>query len=277
MWFSLYDMSPTVRAERRAVYCHNPSPFYTASLREMQMDKGFALFTLFYKYLYAINIRRNQFVVVQQDWIRQRFTRLFHLPESRVIVAHPDISSLPATVIHLPATPFRFVYPALPRVFKNMEVIVEAVELLKQQTTTPFEVVLTIDGTENPYARYVQTLAAKFPEIKLIGLQNKAGMEQLYQTASCLLFPSKLETWGLPITEAKQYRLPMLVSDLPYAKETVGNYEAVSFFTPGDAAILSKLMMQVLHNHLTFDGNRAKQPAQPFSESWQQTFDRLLA
>ena len=31
LWLSMHDMTPNVTAEVRAVYCHNPSPFYRLS------------------------------------------------------------------------------------------------------------------------------------------------------------------------------------------------------------------------------------------------------
>ena len=62
-----------------------------------------------------------------------------------------------------------------------------------------------------------------------------------YAKADCLLFPSKLETWGIPISEFQQTGKPMLVIDLPYAHETVGSYHAVSFFPPGDPQVFSRM------------------------------------
>ncbi len=277
LWFSLYDMTPSVVAERRAVYCHNPSPFYKTNRRERLFDKGFTLFTLFYKHLYAINIHKNNFVVVQQEWIRKRFIQMFQLPAGKIIVAHPEMSLKPAAVAEVKrASIVRFIYPALPRVFKNFEVIIEATAILNKTTTLPFEVLLTLSGTENKYAQYIRQLAEKAEGIKLIGLQNSEQMTSLYQSASCLLFPSKLETWGLPITEAKQYNLPILVSNLPYARETVGDYNDVCFFSPGDASHLAQLMKEVVHNQIIYDGNQKTNSSAPFTESWQQTFDILL-
>jgi hypothetical protein len=62
LWLSLHDMTPNVCAKRLAVYCHNASAFYNLSLQEASLDVRFTLFNLFYKYLYLINIKKNDFI-----------------------------------------------------------------------------------------------------------------------------------------------------------------------------------------------------------------------
>ncbi len=278
LWFSLYDMSPSVKAERRAVYCHNPAPFYRMNKRERRLDKIYVITTSLYKHLYAVNIQKNNYIVVQQEWIRQKFIAMFSLPAGRIIVAHPEAAiKQEHHILSSSGNKICFLFPALPRIFKNFEVIINAVLLIKKQMQTCYEVVFTISGNENKYATHVSSLSASLPEIKLIGLQSKEDMNHLYARSSCLLFPSKLETWGLPITEAKEFHLPILVADLPYAKETVGDYAAVSFFKPDDAETLAGLMIKFINKEIRFDGNKLKNPAEPFSESWRETFGLLLS
>jgi hypothetical protein len=57
LWFAMHDMTPVLRANTKAVYCHNPSPFYPFSLKEGLLDWKFALFTLLYDL--ALRIRTS--------------------------------------------------------------------------------------------------------------------------------------------------------------------------------------------------------------------------
>lgn len=62
LWLSLHDMSPIVTAERKAVYCHNSTPFYHVKLNQIRYSYKLYLFSVFYKYIYRINIKSNTYV-----------------------------------------------------------------------------------------------------------------------------------------------------------------------------------------------------------------------
>jgi len=257
IWLSMHDITPNVHSKLLFTYCHNPAPFYKFQWKDFSYDKTFALFTLFYKYLYKINIQKNDFVFVQQNWIKEAFRKMFKL--SNVIVAKPnitiDISNTDSKLaISLPT----FIYPAFPRVFKNFEVICRAVEHLETTTDTVFKIILTIDGTENSYALDIVNKYKHLQSIHFTGLLTRNEIFKQYNLSSMLIFPSKLETWGLPISEYKAYNKPMLIADLPYAKETVGNYDKVNFFDPDDYQLLAMFMQQHIDKTLKFQGNLYK-------------------
>jgi glycosyltransferase involved in cell wall biosynthesis len=277
IWLSIHDITAWVNAPRQAVYCHNPAPFYKITLREAWLEPTLLLFNLFYRYLYGIGIRRNTYVIVQQEWLRQEFKRLYTV--RNVIVAHP--------VVHAEQnrTPgeknsgekFVFFYPALPRVFKNFELVCEAVKHLNQAGISGFEVRLTLDGSENRYAAYLIERYANTDGIKFIGRQNKTEMISQYDESDCVLFPSRLETWGLPITEAKALGKPLLITDLPYAHETMGTYDKVSFIDPFNAAGLANNMKSIMAGTFTFSGAVAASPKAPFVRDWRELLLLLTA
>lgn len=269
VWLSLHDISPRVKAPRQVVYCHNPSPFYQASLREAFWEPKFFLFTLLYRWLYRLNIHANDLIVVQQDWIREAFKHMYGV--SRVVVAHPVVNQVPKLDrMTLPEQPGIFLYPALPRVFKNFEVLCEAAQILQRRLGDVFEVRLTLSGKESRYAAYLKRRFADSSVIRFIGLQNKEQMVQQYQEASVVVFPSRLETWGLPISEAKSWDKPLLVADLPYAHETVGAYNRVSFFDPLNPNQLAYLMEAHLREGLHPSPHEQPPISQPFAANWEE-------
>jgi glycosyltransferase involved in cell wall biosynthesis len=97
-----------------------------------------------------------------------------------------------------------------------------------------------------------------------------------YQRADCLIFPSKLETWGMPLTEFKSTGKPILAIDLPYAHETVGEYGQAAFFPPGGDIQLAAMMRAAVNHGRVFGPVRADQIAQPFAENWQELWKMLL-
>lgn len=280
LWLSLHDISPSVTAERKAVYCHNPSPFYNLPLEEAKQDLKFTLFNKFYSYLYKINIRQNSFVIVQQEWLRSAFKKRFSI--SNIIVAHPEGKMAEESYPEESGKQCvkkitTFFYPALPRIFKNFEIIGEAVRRLSEKGIGGFQVLFTIEGNENKYAEGVFTSYGKLEEIKFIGLQSKKDVSVLYQKSDCVIFPSKLETWGLPISEAKYFKKPILLIDLPYARETVGDYDLVKFFEPENGEQLALFMESVIKNKMSYEVTERKIPIQPFASSWQGLFKIMLS
>ncbi len=274
LWFSLHDMTPNVKADIRAVYCHNSSPFYKLRLNQVLLDPTFALFNILYHYIYKINIKKNNYVIVQQDWLRTMFKKLYKL--NSVIVAYPNIQVVQVEPAIKCTEKYQFFYPTLPRFFKNIEVIVDAVKILNKQHAIDFEVVITIDGTENKYARHIAEYSSNVENINFIGRVSRNKVFELYGQSDCLIFPSKLETWGLPISEFKQFNKPMLVADLPYAHETVGDYQLVSFFEVDDSSALADQMQSLMNGDIRFTGNKSHQPTYPFTQSWNELFKFLL-
>lgn len=277
LWFAMHDMTPNVRADVRAVYCHNPSPFYRFSCHDALLDWKFGLFSLLYRFLYRINIRSNDFVVVQQDWLRREFLSRYGV--HKVVVAHPSVHQIPmreAVVQGDLSRPYRFFYPAYPRVFKNMEQILQASRRLEEGGFDRFEVWLTMDGTETRYAAKMREEYADLTTVHWIGLKPRAEVFRLYEEADCLLFPSKLETWGMPITEFKTTGKPILVADLSYVHETVGEYQKVAFFVTGDDVMLATMMKQAANGLEVFSSHSARQIAEPFSRNWEDLWKILL-
>jgi glycosyltransferase involved in cell wall biosynthesis len=275
LWLSLHDTSPNVSAGRTAVYCHNPAAFYRLRLKDAWLEPRFAMFALAYGLLYSINLRSNRFVIVQQDWIRREFETRYGI--GNVIVAHPDAGDAPASPMPLQKSNRTvFFYPALPRVFKNFEVIGGAVERLRAAGLRDFEVRITIDGRENAYARSVAQALGSLPEIRFIGRQTREAVYAQYREASCLLFPSRLETWGLPITEFKSLDRPILVADCRYAAETVGAYGNAAYFGPDDPDRLAELMRSVIEDRFQAEIRPYAPPAGPYAKNWAELFGILL-
>lgn len=267
LWLSLHDITPRVQARRQVVYCHNPAPFYHVTWREAVLEPKLLLFNWFYKYLYRINLYRNHVVVVQQEWLRSAFYRLSRHPN--IVVAHPaqqKLFHMPSIEAHSGKTVF--LYPALPRVFKNIEVLCQAAVLLPESVRAVIEIRLTIDGTENRYARKLVQRFGGVKALRFMGRQSRDDMAAHYAQCNTVLFPSKLETWGLPITEAKAFGKSLLVADLPYAHETVGTYAPVSFLPPNDAAVWAKAIEALAAGKWVHLGNIESTPAPPYSPDW---------
>jgi hypothetical protein len=280
MWLSLHDITPNVIANKRIVYCHNATPFYKFRVKDIRFDLKFVLFVLFYKYLYKINIRKNDAIIVQQDWTRESFSEMYSYPKEKIIVSYPidNYVRKPHTShVDVVDNSINFFFPAIARVFKNFEVICKAVEILEKEGVCNYSVIFTIDGTENKYSKWIYSKYNHLKTISFIGRLDKETVNKYYENCSCLLFPSRLESWGLPISEFSKYDRPMIISDLKYAHETASNSRFVAYFNPNDPIELASLMKKVIYNDTSsFINVGMKKINKPFFKTWNDLFTYLL-
>ena len=245
-WLSMHDTTPRVEARHQEVYCHTSFPFLQWTLRDLFMAPKIPLFAMFTRFASRITIRRNDFLIVQQEWFRDGLSSITGFPKNRIRVIPPKVSIAgitPETIC--PNVPM-FLYVSTPDCHKNFETLCEATRLLEDEVGTGrFQVVLTIAGSENRYARWIKRRWGDVSSIEFAGLMPKERLFGYYKAACCFVFPSRVETWGLPITE---YMLlnggRMLLADLPYAHET--SREKGEFFPVTNAQRLKDLMYESL-------------------------------
>ena len=276
LWFSLHDTTPRVKARHQAVYCHTAFPFMKATRQDWKMDKKIVLFSLFTRFAYRMNVRRNRYLVVQQDCMRSALSALLSFPRQRIIVAPPSFR-LP-TIQGAPGETPTFLYPGTPDCHKNFETLCEAARLLEERVgKNRFKVLITVQGDENRYARWLKEGWGDVSALDFRGLMPRDELARAYGEASCLVFPSRCETWGLPISEFLPTGKPMLLADLPYAHETASGASHVQFFPPTDAQALAAAMQAVVEGQSgLFNPVAPALPAAPLAPDWESLFALLL-
>ncbi|PRD48218.1 glycosyltransferase [Sphingobacterium haloxyli] len=278
LWFSLHDTTPNVMAERRAVYCHNPFPFYNWGWRDVCLAPQFVMFALFSKYYYQKNIDKNYKVIVQQQWLKNEFYRLFGLSKDKLVVSLPNVPEQKEFAGGEQLNDeYHFVYAASPNTHKNFECLCQAADILKRKGIRGFKVFITVKGTENKYARWLYRKWGKStPAIQWIGFQSRETLFRYYTESHCLVFPSKAETWGLPISEFSAWNKPMLLADMPYAKETAAGNKQVAFFDADNPLALAEQMQKLIQGDGSFLHTVRQQAYdEQVTNSWDELFSIL--
>ena len=278
LWLSLHDTTPRVEAKHIAVYCHNPFPFFSWKWQHLFLNYKIVCFALFSRWIYRINIHKNDYVIVQQDWLRNSFVKMFDLDSHRLIVAPPSANHLSIEEQQTFDGIYRFIYPAYPDVHKNMECLCKATQLLEKEVGKGrFEVLLTVDKDYNAYSHWLFKKWGHVASLKFCGFMSKSRLYEFYAASDCLVFPSKVETWGLPISEFAVTHRPMLLSDLPYAHETAQQSKQTAFFPPDAPAVLMQLMKKCLEGDTAFLNEiDRKEIACPYARDWNQLLNLLI-
>lgn len=271
LWLSLQDSTPRVKATVRAVYFHNPLLIKPKNLRLWRFQFRLEVLRLLYKYIYTKGIRRNDFVIAQQESIANYLWRSYHLNKEKIRVFPPTAYLMKSVKNHevgiesrtlhsnsRDEQPYTFIYPATAFYYKNHNLLLNACRLLSKQGLK-FQVWLTVDGSENKYIKKLVAAAQKeLPQIQFLGFINREDLFGYYAQADCMVFPSLLESWGLPLTEFAAYGKPVLCADLAYGRSTMSaiNYPSVAYFDPADAQALATKMADAIQGKLVFNSEQ---------------------
>lgn len=191
-------------------------------------ERLFWMYKNIYPFFIRMYLNRIKKIIVQTEWIKRQFSQKFNYNLKNIIVVKPNIN-LPDTskIKMIPKEKFRIFYPATPLIYKNHEIIIKALGELKKEKkdlANDLECIFTFSEKEN---ERIDRLIKKYDVEDIIKLVGKIPYErvlQYYKSSDLMLFPSKLETLGLPLMEAKHFNLNILAIDLPYSREVIGDY-----------------------------------------------------
>ncbi|WP_294707343.1 glycosyltransferase [uncultured Fusobacterium sp.] len=209
----------------------------------------------FYQNIYPFFIRqylnRITKIIVQTNWIKEKFSKKFNYSLSDIIVEKPvlEIFNIEAIEI-IPKTKFRIFYPATPFIYKNHKLIIESLKKLKEENLeleSKLECIFTFSRGENAE---IDKLIKKYSLENIIQLVGKISYEKVleyYKNSDLLIFPSYIETLGLPLIEAKKFNLNILAVDLPYSREAIGSYKNVKYFKSFDLIRIYDYLTENIH------------------------------
>ena len=278
LWLSLHDTTPRVKAEKQAVYCQTAFPFLHWNWQDLRFDYKIVLFALFTKFAYRVNMKRNFMFIVQAKWLRIDFSHLFCLPEKKFIVSPPKQKKEVIRENVYKKKCYLFVFASTPDCHKNIELICKATELLEKEIgKNKFQVLLSISGKENRYARWLYRQWGNIDSLKFVGFMSREKLYETYAQTDCLVFPSRIETWGLPISEFAAFDKPMLLADLPYAHETAAGSKLTAFFKPENVNELKEQMKRLVNGDTSFLKSIPDMVIEkPVARNWAELFDLLL-
>jgi glycosyltransferase involved in cell wall biosynthesis len=142
----------------------------------------------------------------------------------------------------LPANYILFVGNFNPR--KNLERLIRAFDLLKEQTSTKHELVIAGGAGWKFNAESALRSIRHKGDIHFLDYIADLDMPALYSAADLFVFPTLYEGFGLPIIEAQLCGTPVLTSNISAMPEVGG--EGALYVSPYDVAAIADYMEKVL-------------------------------
>jgi glycosyltransferase involved in cell wall biosynthesis len=173
------------------------------------------------RYSEGLVLRAAAGVVVPSEWTRQQVLTRYAMPAHRVHVARPGVDQVTA-----PARPVRgrLICVGVLGRHKGQDLLVEALGGLAERD---WHCVLA--GPLDREPDFVDQLQARIRRLGyghrvwLTGVLTGAALNHLYATADLLVAPSRLETYGMVVTEALAHGLPVIAAAVGGLPEALGS------------------------------------------------------
>ena len=167
----------------------------------------------FQRWIFKKNSKYVKKFVVQSEPMKRGLMLSYSIEEYKIVIISqpPPIFFNNLEVSRQPLNKFSLFYPAAFYPHKNHALIQKIDRYI---TTLDFEIELVI--TVEPDALPFDTSDKEW--IKCVGILSQAECLEQYMKCSALFFPSLMESYGLPLLEAMYIGIPIICSDLPYAR-----------------------------------------------------------
>jgi len=255
------------------IYLHQPLPYSKEASWNILKKEERKLW--FYKYIYKIwidiSINKNHYIVVQTEWMRKAVAKSGY-DEDKIIVSKPKINDININEVKsLDKGNKKYLfYPAADYKYKNHNIIIESVKVLSEkhpQFIKDIKIIFTLDEDTSIYKKIVHY--GLEDTIKLIGKLKYEEVLSYYKSSDIVLFPSYVETFGLPLIEASYFKKNIVVSDCSYSREVLTGYNRAEFVQFNDAIAWGNAMVKNLNRH--FDDNEVSIP----ENGWENIFDLI--
>lgn len=141
---------------------------------------------------------------------------------------------------------FDFLYVASGEPHKNHRKLIESWRLLAQEDIFPI-LCLTLDREVSPDLCYwMDEQAARWDlKIRNIGHVSHSRINQLYRQSGAMIYPSDLESFGLPLIEAQRAGMPILAAERDYVRDLLDPVESFEPDSPISIARSVKRYMKI--------------------------------
>lgn len=221
---------------KQVIYLHQSIPYYKDVIWNIK-NKEERIYW-FYRYIYKIIIDKSvkkNYVIVQSNWLKNLIIKDHKLKNEQVYVLKPNVKLMLNHSINtrINNNTIKLFYPAAAHIYKNHILLLDAVKILIDKfVNLDVKLYLTIDKNESAYAEKINYYIQKndlTKNVELLGNLCQQSMCEYYNNVDVLVFPSYIETYGLPLIEAAQFNKPIVVSDLDYSKEALEHYNGAYY------------------------------------------------
>lgn len=226
----------TNKKKRSVIYYHQPLPLFKYHFN--WIGRG-AKENIFYYYVYPqyvkLFLNKNTYVAVQTEDIKRRFLKRYGFPADRIGVYFPEVEKVVAESVdnyHYETSTYNFIYPSMGASYKEHATLVYTLRRIydiNPAIARRIRIHFTLKAEDNK--EMYKQICKYHQQCNFVFHGNIPHQQVLsmMKSGDGLLFPSVIETLGLPLLEAASLGIPVVANDMDFAREVLDDYEGVSF------------------------------------------------
>lgn len=175
-------------------------------------------FRIWYKFMYRVLTSRVKKIFTVSEFSKKRLNEYFNIPLERIVVTYNGIDHMKNikfdknifSKFNIEKNNYVLAVSSL-NPSKNFRLILETAKISPE-----FNFVIAGGTNSNIFKEQGLEITSN---VKFIGYVNDEELVALYKYASCFVYPSIYEGFGIPPLEAMYFNCPVIVSDIEVFKE----------------------------------------------------------
>jgi len=256
--FSLQNTITFGYKGRQIVYVHQPLGFQKVKKFSFlkKKEREYAVYQYLIGSLINASIKRADKTIVQTKWMRDDILDKTGMDHEKIVNILPDIEDkyCPKEEEEEAFDNHLFFFPSGDILYKNHETVVKACQILNKKGYKDFQVLFTLKDLKS-----VTDISYDSGHGNIV-CAGKLMPEELFSfyRKGTLIFPSYIETLGLPLIEGKMAGSMILASHCPFCLEILEGYENVKYFEPFDQETLAAYMEDIMTGRLKRKKSKAE-------------------
>lgn len=204
--------------------------------------------------------KRSAFIITPTEYARRRVQHFTGIAPEKIIAIHQGPKTIPVAQNTVTIPDWLPTHKGLPYILhvgvlekrKNLTSLLKAFHLFQQAGNTSFKLVLAGKGNGKIHSDDTAHILSTIQELQLQDEVIMPGylpdelLHTVYKNATCYVFPSVNEGFGIPVLEAFQFGVPVMVANNTCLPEV--GADAVLTFDPYNVEEMAQKMQTLAHD-----------------------------
>lgn len=197
------------------------------------------------KFVIYRSLKRSDKIIVQTESMKNDLSNKSKIKKEKIYVIKNNTKYVDVMQYNRGKDNTYF-YPATSFRYKNHMTILKALKYISEKGYNNYNFIFTLKKDENALTRKMYKYVKKNNlHVEFRGQLPRNEVMNLYSKTT-LVFPSSVESYGLPLIEAKSSNSPIFAVDLEYAHEVLEDYNNVLYFKENDYKKLGEYIIDDL-------------------------------